>query len=219
MSRYFPTVDLDPESGQLVFSKIRETINGQAFQDLLDVWLFDYQGQPHLNQASCQESQACRWMTVDQIQELYDAGKFAKNLDYFFMMDLKNFEAWKANLIKQDQAILQTIVHGKIDRPLGSVHPKYPDLVYPINYGYVPEVIGGDGEEQDVYFLGSDQAQTDFSGEVIGVWHRLNDVETKWIVAAPGQQFSAAQILAQIAFQEQYFYGLLILADRKEEKK
>ena len=38
-----------------------------------------------------------------------------------------------------------------MDRPIGATHPKHHDMIYPINYGYVPGLIGGDGEEQDVY--------------------------------------------------------------------
>lgn len=38
--------------------------------------------------------------------------------------------------------------HVIIDRPLGSRHPKYRELIYEVNYGYVPGIIGGDGEEQ-----------------------------------------------------------------------
>lgn len=203
-------VDLDPANSQIVFSKIRETISGEVFQDLLDVWLFGYQGDPHLDQASGKESQACRWISINEIQKLQEEGKFASNLDYFFMIDLKSFETWKANLAKQDQTILETTVRGKIDRPLGSVHPKYPDLVYPINYGYIPEVIGGDGQEQDVYLVDANTSQRDFTEKVIGIWHRFNDVETKWMVSSTTNRISPQQILAKTAFQEQYFYSLLI---------
>ena len=45
-------------------------------------------------------------------------------------------------------------VHVEMDRPIGTEHPKHPGLYYPINYGYVPGVLGGDGEELDVYVLG-----------------------------------------------------------------
>ena len=38
-----------------------------------------------------------------------------------------------------------------VDRPLGSLHPKYKNMQYPINYGYIEGVIGGDKEEQDAY--------------------------------------------------------------------
>ncbi|MBQ9299025.1 MAG: hypothetical protein IJ214_00790 [Clostridia bacterium] len=39
-------------------------------------------------------------------------------------------------------------VHVVIDRPLGSRHPEHPDLVYPVNYGYIPGLPAGDGEDK-----------------------------------------------------------------------
>lgn len=41
-----------------------------------------------------------------------------------------------------------------IDRPIGSSHPDYPDHIYLVNYGYVPNTVSGDGEELDCYILG-----------------------------------------------------------------
>ncbi|HET9111533.1 MAG TPA: inorganic diphosphatase [Ktedonobacterales bacterium] len=41
-----------------------------------------------------------------------------------------------------------------VDRPRGSAHPRYPDMIYPLDYGYIPGTIGGDGAEVDV-FVGS----------------------------------------------------------------
>ena len=35
-----------------------------------------------------------------------------------------------------------------IDRPVGTYHPKHKDIYYQVNYGYIPGVIAGDGEEQ-----------------------------------------------------------------------
>ncbi len=51
--------------------------------------------------------------------------------------------------------VIGTRVRGIDDRPVGSRHPKHADLIYPINYRYVEGVLGGDGEEQDVYLLGT----------------------------------------------------------------
>ena len=34
--------------------------------------------------------------------------------------------------------MLGKIVTVKIDRPIGSSHPKYTDMIYPVNYGYIP---------------------------------------------------------------------------------
>ena len=50
------------------------------------------------------------------------------------------------------------VLKVKIDRPLGSSHPDYPEHIYPINYGYVEGIIAPDGEEQDVYVLGVDKS-------------------------------------------------------------
>ena len=38
------------------------------------------------------------------------------------------------------------IIGVKIDRELGSKHPKH-GFIYPVNYGFVPNTISGDGEE------------------------------------------------------------------------
>ena len=97
------------------------------------------------------------------------------------------------------------IVKVTVDRPLGSVHPVYKDLRYPINYGYVAGVDAADGEAQDAYLLGVDEPVLEFVGQVIAILHRFDDVEEKWVVAPKGTRFAAGEILRQVAFQEQYF--------------
>ena len=92
-----------------------------------------------------------------------------------------------------------------VDRPLGSVHPKHPDICYPINYGFVEGILAGDGEEQDVYILGVEVPVKAFTGRVIAVIHRKDDVEDKWVAAPEGMCFSAEEIREAVAFQEQYF--------------
>lgn len=92
-----------------------------------------------------------------------------------------------------------------IDRPLGSYHPEHSNLYYPINYGYIEGVIAGDGEEQDAYILGIDYPISSFTGVVIAVVHRKDDVEEKWVVAPEGVRYSKEEIRKQIEFQEQYF--------------
>ena len=103
-----------------------------------------------------------------------------------------------------------TTVKGIIDRPLGSTHPSHSDLIYPVNYGYIPDILAGDGEGQDVYVLGTNLPLTSFEGKVIAIYHRFNDVEDKWIVSVDGKDYSDEEILASIYFQEQYFKGELI---------
>ena len=92
-----------------------------------------------------------------------------------------------------------------VDRPLGSFHPRHPDLYYPINYGYIEGIMAPDGEEQDAYILGVEIPIDRFTGQVIAIIHRNDDVETKWVVAPPEMDFTREQIAAATHFQEQYF--------------
>ena len=39
----------------------------------------------------------------------------------------------------------------RIDRLKGSAHPRFPDTVYPLDYGYLSGTRGGDGGEVDVW--------------------------------------------------------------------
>lgn len=93
----------------------------------------------------------------------------------------------------------------RIDRPIGSIHPKHPDLTYPINYGYIPNVLGGDGEELDVYLLGVDTPVKEYSARIIGIVHRHNDVEDKLVAAPEGMSFTSFEIEEAVHFQEQYY--------------
>lgn len=103
-----------------------------------------------------------------------------------------------------DDFISQT-VSIVIDRPLGSTHPNHPNIVYPINYGYIPGTMSADGEEQDVYLVGVDVPLKTFTGTIIGILKRADDIEDKLVMAPAGIEFSDAEILAQTAFQERYF--------------
>ena len=96
-------------------------------------------------------------------------------------------------------------VKVKIDRPIGSTHPNHADLIYPVNYGYIPDVLGGDGEELDVYLLGVDNPVKEYTARVIGIAHRHNDVEDKLVAAPEGIRFTQTEIVEAIYFQEQYY--------------
>ena len=98
------------------------------------------------------------------------------------------------------------IVKVIVDRPLGSFHPKHKDIYYSVNYGYIPDVIAPDGEEQDAYILGVNEPVKEYVGIVIAIIHRFDDVEEKWVVAPENTSFTPEEIMAQVAFQEQYFH-------------
>ena len=104
---------------------------------------------------------------------------------------------------------LGKIVEVKIDRPLGSKHPKH-GFIYPVNYGYIPNTVSGDGEELDAYVLGEFEPLSTFKGEVIAIIHRLNDDDDKLVVVREGKKYTDEQIRALTEFQEQYFQSVII---------
>ncbi len=97
------------------------------------------------------------------------------------------------------------IVKVIVDRKKGSVHPKYSNIIYPINYGYIENLFAQDGEEQDVYILGVYEPIDFFEGKLIAIIHRKNDVEDKWVVCPNSMSFSKEEIEDIVFFQEQYF--------------
>lgn len=97
---------------------------------------------------------------------------------------------------------LGNLVHVEVDRPVGYRHR---NITYPVNYGYIPGVIAGDGEPQDAYILGVSEPLSSFDGRVIGVIRRKNDCEDKLVVAPEGVLFHQGQIAEAVHFQEQFF--------------
>lgn len=93
-----------------------------------------------------------------------------------------------------------------IDRPIGYHHvTKGIHLHYTVNYGFLPGVIGGDGEEQDVYVLGVKEPLETFTGKIIGVVRRRDDNEDKFVAAPDDMAFTAEKIRQEIHFVEKYF--------------
>lgn len=113
---------------------------------------------------------------------------------------------------RQDmEAYLGKTVQITIDRPIGSAHPQYPDTVYPVNYGYLPDVSGGDGEAQDVYLLGVSELVEQYTAKIIAVISRQDDNEDKLVAAPENMIFTLKQIRQATAFQERYFRSEIIL--------
>ena len=104
---------------------------------------------------------------------------------------------------------LNKTVTVKIDRPLGSKHPDW-DLIYEVNYGYVPNTISGDGEELDCFVLGVDKPLDNFTGKCIAIIHRINDNDDKLIIVPEGMNFTNKEIRNLTNFQEKYFKSIII---------
>ena len=115
-------------------------------------------------------------------------------------------------MIEGEYAVLGEKVTVIIDRPLGSKHPKY-NFIYLLNYGYIPGMIAGDGEEQDAYVIGEFEAIKKFEGYVIAVILREDDVEDKLVVCKDLRKYTKEQIEALVEFQERFFQSSVIMGD------
>ena len=100
--------------------------------------------------------------------------------------------------------VIGKIVKVTVDRPMGSRHPKHRDICYRVNYGYIKGIMSPDGEEQDAYILGVDYPVDEFTGRVIAVIHRYDDIEEKWVVAPVGKTYSAEEIEAQVSIPKHF---------------
>ena len=109
----------------------------------------------------------------------------------------------------ENQNYLNKIIKVKIDRSLGSKHPKH-GFIYPVNYGYVPNTISGDGEELDCYILGVFEPINVFKGKCIAIIHRTNDDDDKLIVVPIDKNYTDEQIIALTEFQERFFESKII---------
>lgn len=103
------------------------------------------------------------------------------------------------------------IVTVTVDRAMGTYHPEYSDMYYPVNYGYIKGIIAPDGEEQDAYILGVDHPVKTFTGKIIAIIRRNDDIEEKWVVAPEKSSFSKEDIIEKTFFQEQYFDSYVVI--------
>ena len=201
--------ELKEELG-LNFSKkeaifLKEIRRDKIPPDFKDLWLF--KRDIDLNEISFPDGEAieARWVTIQEFIEMYENKKIVPTVD--FGIDEYN----KALNIKQldSYKYIGKTVKVKIDRPINSKHPKY-DFIYPVNYGFVPNTISGDGEELDCYVLGVNEPIKEFEGKCIAVIHRLNDNDDKLIVVPKEKEYSDEEIKKITYFQEKYFESEII---------
>lgn len=87
-----------------------------------------------------------------------------------------------------------------VEHKLGSNHPEHG--VYPLNCGYVSEVLQQENEWQDAYIIGVNHPVDIFQGEVIATLRQPGEAAGRWVVATPGTRMSEADIRRLTAFGE-----------------
>ena len=107
---------------------------------------------------------------------------------------------------------LDKTLEVKIDNPLGSKNPTY-DFIYPVNYGYVQNIIDDDSKKIDCYILGVYKPLKEYKGKCIAIIHRLNENNDKLIITPENKYFSDIEIKVLTEFQERFFESEIIRAD------
>ena len=72
-------------------------------------------------------------------------------------------------------------------------------------------IVAADGEEQDAYILGVYTPVREFTGKIVAVIRRKNDIEDKWVVVPENVRFTEEEIRWQVYFQEQFFQTEIIM--------
>ncbi len=115
------------------------------------------------------------------------------------------------NLLLADWAGRRITV--EIDRPLGTRHPREDDILYGVNYGFVPGTLAPDGHPMDVYVLDGGEPLDRCEATVIAIVRRRDDVEDKLVaVLNPESAWDSTAIRAAVDFQERYFDSWIELA-------
>ena len=140
-----------------------------------------------------------KWATYEEIEKI--------NANHNFLHNRWNYIK---NLIKSNSYIGKEI-EVEVVRPLGSSHPQYPNQIYKVNYGFIPNTISGDGEEIDCYVLGEDKPLKKYKGKCIAVIHRLEEDDDKLVIVPNDKKYTEKQIKELTEFQEKYFKSVIIM--------
>lgn len=171
-----------------------------------DYWIFKKDFDIDILTFPDKETVKAKWATYDEVIQI------AKEKNYAIGWRITPEEFEEIINKKQREAYLYIgkDVDVVIDRKINTSHPKFPNSIYPINYGYIPNTIAADGKEIDVYLLGVKEPVDTFRGKCIAVIHRYDDDDDKVIVVPEGMNYTDEEIRKETYFQEQYFESEII---------
>lgn len=91
-----------------------------------------------------------------------------------------------------------------IDRPKGTAHPKYPDFIYKVDYGYLKNTSSMDGAGIDVW-VGTGNKRIDAIMCTVDLMKR--DSEIKILIGCTEEE---KQLIYQTHNESQYMKGIMI---------
>ena len=109
-----------------------------------------------------------------------------------------NVEFWNAldGLVNNSEII--------IDRPKGTSHPKYPDFIYRVDYGYLKDTTSMDGAGIDVW-VGSDEKNVDAIMCIVDL--KKKDSEIKILIGCTEEE---KEIVYETHNETPFMKGVLI---------
>lgn len=173
--------------------------------DFKDLWLFRKNIDWENITFPDGEAIEAKWVSIEEFMRMF----YNKEIIPYIDFGREEYEKALNTNQRDSYQYIGKQVNVKIDRPMNSKHPKY-GYVYPINYGYIPNTISGDGEELDCYVLGIEKPIDDFKGKCIAVIHRNNDNDDKLVVVENEHEYTDKEIQTLTYFQEQYFESEII---------
>lgn len=113
-------------------------------------------------------------------------------------MNTYNNDFWKAldELVENSNIV--------IDRPKGSSHPKFPDFIYKVDYGYLENTASMDGEGIDVW-VGSGGRKIDAVMCIVDLMKK--DSEIKILIGCTEEE---KEIIYKTHNETEYMKGILI---------
>jgi inorganic pyrophosphatase len=97
---------------------------------------------------------------------------------------VKNSDFWQQ---------LDTLVAAngvQIERPKGSVHPRYPGYIYPVDYGFIPGTKSSDGAEMDAWIGSGDITRV--NGMFVTSDPQKGDIEIKVLIGCSPEETETA---------------------------
>lgn len=182
-----------------------KTIKNQEAHDFKDIWVFKKDinlDQINHNDGEVSES---KFVSISEYMNMYNDSKIAPNSDF-------NEEDY-IDAINLEKASAYEFIDKTVRIEISKTKPQKVNKlqnIYPINCGYVPDVLDGDGKKIECYIVGIDKQINEFTGKCIAVLHKFDNTEDKLIVAPNDQNYSDNQIRDILKFQEKNYLNEII---------
>lgn len=80
-------LDFTNKNGRLVKTEVRKEFNGEPYNDILNVWLYEYDGEIDLSKATTNEVCEAKWVTLFEIKQIEESGLLVPSLGYIYDLD------------------------------------------------------------------------------------------------------------------------------------